>query len=423
MSNVPNIAVIEIFGYEAVPMLSTIRKQSKDLIVNLDESYFDERMKQMLIIANSFYNFDSDTAVTITWKNHPLADLMPKQSRIECMPQTQPLPDMTSCEAKNCIFDRDAGEGIPTCYYPRISGYKIKQKDHSAMILEKYGTIETPYGKSLKEISFSTSYLKESTLNVRIGAPGRFEPPLHFPKESFFTNETFTVKTSNETGIFSFKVIRVSNNRTIWDTSIGGMMFADQFIQIGAFIGSSQIYGIGENQQWRLRHNIMQYTTWPMMARDQPPDSERSRSLIKKNLYGVYPFYLAVENDYKAHGVLIVNSNPQEITLGPAPHFVYRTIGGMLDIYFFPGPSPQDVIRQYLALVGHPTVPAYWALGFQISRYGYKSLSEVKAVVNDMRKAGIPLDVVYADIDYMDRYQDFTIGKVTLLKLDAKSVN
>lgn len=46
---------------------------------------------------------------------------------------------------------------------------------------------------------------------------------------------------------------------------------------------------------------------------------------------------------------------------------VYRTIGGMLDIYFFPGPTPEEVIQQYEALVGKPTMPAYWALGFQVS--------------------------------------------------------
>ncbi len=54
-----------------------------------------------------------------------------------------------------------------------------------------------------------------------------------------------------------------------------------------------------------------EYTIWPMMARDQPPDSEETKSAINKNLYGVYPFYMAFEEDYKAHGVLFINSNPQ----------------------------------------------------------------------------------------------------------------
>ena len=71
--------------------------------------------------------------------------------------------------------------------------------------------------------------------------------------------------------------------------------------------------------------------------------------------------------------------------------FVYRTIGGMLDIYFFPGPSPEDVVNQYLALIGTPMLPAYWALGFQLCRYGYHSLGDIEAAVNRTMAAGISI--------------------------------
>uniref|UniRef100_A0A0M3HM53 Glyco_hydro_114 domain-containing protein n=1 Tax=Ascaris lumbricoides TaxID=6252 RepID=A0A0M3HM53_ASCLU len=35
----------------------------------------------------------------------------------------------------------------------------------------------------------------------------------------------------------------------------------------------------------------------------------------------------------------------------------------------------------------------------------------MKTVISEIQNAQIPLDVTYADIDYMDRYQDFTIGE------------
>uniref|UniRef100_A0A0M3IWV7 Gal_mutarotas_2 domain-containing protein n=1 Tax=Ascaris lumbricoides TaxID=6252 RepID=A0A0M3IWV7_ASCLU len=161
-----------------------------------------------------------------------------------------------------------------------------------------------------------------------------------------------------------------SNPQKIYEIFTGGLMFADQFIQIAAYISSSNVYGIGENAQMQLRHRLDSYLTWAMLARDEtPPILMEASDFGRKNLYGVYPFYMALELDGKAHGVLFLNSNPQEITTGPAPHIIYRTIGGILDIYFFPGPRPEDVIRQYLAFVGTPAVPPYWALGFQVNMF------------------------------------------------------
>ena len=56
-------------------------------------------------------------------------------------------------------------------------------------------------------------------------------------------------------------------------------------------------------------------------------------------------------------------------------------------------------------------MPAYWSLGFQICRYGYRNTSQVEQVYNEMVAAQIPYDVQYTDIDYMERQLDFTIGE------------
>ena len=99
------------------------------------------------------------------------------------------------------------------------------------------------------------------------------------------------------------------------------------------------------------------------------------------------------------------------MTLTPAPGLVYRTIGGVLDLYFFLGPEPEDVVSQYTAAVGRYYIPPYWSLGFHLCRWGYNSLDNMKAAWQRTRDAEIPFDVQWGDIDYMDRRLDFTVDQ------------
>ena len=75
---------------------------------------------------------------------------------------------------------------------------------------------------------------------------------------------------------------------------------------------------------------------------------------------GVHNFYLGLEDSGKAHGVFLLNSNAQEVELGPGPHLTYRTIGGELDFFVLPGPTPHEVIHQYHQIIGTSYLPAYW---------------------------------------------------------------
>ena len=51
--------------------------------------------------------------------------------------------------------------------------------------------------------------------------------------------------------------------------------------------------------------------------------------------------------------------------------------------------------------------------GFHQSRYGYRSLKEIETVVTKYKEAGLPLESMWSDIDYMDRYMDFTVDPDT----------
>lgn len=56
------------------------------------------------------------------------------------------------------------------------------------------------------------------------------------------------------------------------------------------------------------------------------------------------------------------------MVIQPAPAVTFTTTGGGLTLYVLTGPSPTEVIRQYTELVGRPTMPPYWALGYHQCR-------------------------------------------------------
>ena len=68
----------------------------------------------------------------------------------------------------------------------------------------------------------------------------------------------------------------------------------------------------------------------------------------------------------------------------------WRTIGGILDMYMFMGPSPSEVIQQYTEVIGRSFMPPYWSLGFHVCKFGYKSVNETMDVVKRMKEAKIP---------------------------------
>ncbi len=54
------------------------------------------------------------------------------------------------------------------------------------------------------------------------------------------------------TKIISFRIIRNSNNEIIFDTSFGGFVYCDQFIQISTKLFTEYVYGFGENNHESL---------------------------------------------------------------------------------------------------------------------------------------------------------------------------
>ncbi len=82
-----------------------------------------------------------------------------------------------------------------------------------------------------------------------------------------------------------------------------------------------------------------------------------------------------------------------------------------LYLYVITGESARDVARQFRRIIGKSYIAPRYAFGFGQSRWGYKTAADIEGVVEGYRENGIPLDMVYMDIDYMQDYKDFTVNQ------------
>ncbi|KAH0692121.1 hypothetical protein KY285_019218 [Solanum tuberosum] len=213
---------------------------------------------------------------------------------------------------------------------------------------------------------------------------------------------------------FSFSVKRKSNGETLFNSSFddsdsyNNLVFKDQYLEISTKLPkNASLYGLGENTP---PHGIKIYPNDPytLYTTDQPAIN------LNMDLYGSHPMYMDLRNVNgvaNAHVVLLLNSNGMDVFY-KGDSLTYKVIGGVLDFYFFSGPTPLDVIDQYTSFIGRPAPMPYWSFGFHQCRWGYHNLSVIEDVVENYNKAKIPLDVIWNDDDHMDGKKDFTLNPV-----------
>uniref|UniRef100_A0AAX7SUU2 P-type domain-containing protein n=1 Tax=Astatotilapia calliptera TaxID=8154 RepID=A0AAX7SUU2_ASTCA len=340
--------------------------------------------------------------------------LIPEAWRFDCYPERGVVVTRELCEARNCCFipastafssaSRPSGKnGIPWCFYPsEFPSYSLVSLNDT--LLGQKATlmkeVKTYYPGDILTIEVEMRYETDKRLRVRITDPSssRFEVPISVPT---VTNKTespdYIIELSKQP--FGLVVKRRSTGAVLLNTTVAPLFYADQFLQFSTSLPTQFIYGLGEHRSTFL-HDV-HWNTLTMWARDVPPTEQT-------NLYGAHPFYLAMEDGGNAHGFFLLNSNAMDVALQPTPALTWRTIGGILDFYIFLGPDPGSVVQQYVDVVGYPAMPVYWALGYHLCRWGYYTSNSTWEVVKSMRNYGIPQDVQWNDIDYMDKFMDFT---------------
>ncbi|CAG9860741.1 unnamed protein product [Phyllotreta striolata] len=320
--------------------------------------------------------------------------------------------DQQKCEERGCCWlPRSDGVplNVPYCFYPsNYGGYSVVNVTGTSFGLTAFLKREysTGYPGDVGVIKMVVKYESETRLRVKIVDPlsNRYECP--YPEIPIVDKASINLMYRFEIDTFhrGFKVKRKSDDTIIFDSNdFTDFIYSDQLLQISTKLPSGNIFGIGEHRSGlRVSTN---WTRFTLFNHDEIPTNQ-------KNLYGSHPFYLAMENTGNSHGVFLLNSNAMDILLQPTPAITFRTIGGILDFYFFLGPTPAEVIAQYTEVIGRPLMPPYWSLGFHLCRFGYKTLNNTKMVMQRNINAGIPLDTQWNDLDYMDNNNDFTYDPV-----------
>ncbi|KAK9915638.1 hypothetical protein WJX75_001864 [Coccomyxa subellipsoidea] len=329
------------------------------------------------------------------------------------------------CQSKGCCYipapptTGAALLSLPVCFYKNNgdSSYSLNNLAPSADgtaqrgQLSQQSSTQPELGQDLSPLDVSVEYLTPSIMRVKIGRPERNEvPPSIFnstmPQGSSTPPSNATYAFDYSRSPFSFTVTRAGNtaDQSLFTTKGSRLIFKDQYLELTSAVPKeAALYGIGEHISTSgllLRREGAPLTLWNRDNAASEPD---------QNTYGSWPFLLDVRPGGATHGVLLMNSHGMDIVLTQT-QISYRVIGGVLDFYFFMGPTPHAVLEQLTSIVGRPFMPPYWSMGLMNSKYGYGSVKQMTRVVESYMQAQIPLETFVTDSQYMDKDQDFTFS-------------
>lgn len=164
------------------------------------------------------------------------------------------------------------------------------------------------------------------------------------------------------------------------------------------------VYGLGENVRGinKRGHKYISFCS------DDPSHSED-----KNSLYGAHNFLLISS---KARNLGLFFDTPSRVVFDIGftdidKLYVYVSSDSLTLNVFSGEPTPEETVRQFRAAIGQSYIPPKWAFGYAQSRWGYRSSEDIRRVYSSYKEADLPLDMIYIDIDYMERYKDFTINR------------
>lgn len=164
------------------------------------------------------------------------------------------------------------------------------------------------------------------------------------------------------------------------------------------------IYGLGENVRGINKRGWI----YESFCSDEFDHSED-----RKSLYAAHNFLIIQGRE--TFGVFIDCTGKVIFDLGytKKDSMSIKIPENNFNVYIINGNSLKEIAKNFRKLIGKSYIAPKWAFGYQQSRWGYKSKEDILNVVKGFKNNDIPIDGVCLDIDYMERFKDFTINKET----------
>ena len=159
------------------------------------------------------------------------------------------------------------------------------------------------------------------------------------------------------------------------------------------------IYGLGERSS-RLNLRPGKYRLWNIDAGGTycPGDDP---------LYICMPVYMCI-HEVGSYLIFYDNTFDGQISLGEQAKINFQD--GPARYYLSVG-KPTDLLTRFTELTGKAPMPPRWALGYQQSKWGYRTQAEMRRIFKLFQQHDLPLSVLTLDGDHLRGYRTLTVDE------------
>ncbi|KAL1346992.1 hypothetical protein HN51_020517 [Arachis hypogaea] len=258
----------------------------------------------------------------------------------------------------------------------------------------------------------------------------------HDPFEVFVrdkSNGNTRVVSMNSHGLFDFEQLKVKGEGDDWGESFRShhdkRPYGPQSISFDVtFHGADFVYGIPEH----ATSLALKPTKGPGVEESEPYrlfnlDVFEYIHDSPFGLYGSVPFMLSHGKQRGSSGFFWLNAAEMQIdVLGSGwdaengisklpknrVDTLWMSEAGVVDAFFFVGPTPKDVLKQYTSVTGMPAMPQLFSTAYHQCRWNYRDEEDVEHVDSKFDEFDIPYDVLWLDIEHTDGKKYFTWDNV-----------